>query len=450
VVGLAVAATLTASSATAGSAAPGADATAWAIRIVVPGAAGGATAVVQVPPATGEQTTASFAFPKDGSVVVTGQTSAFANTTVAAHAQATASASVDDVSIFDGEITADSVTAQAAAQTGKASAAGSFGGTAVVNLQALGHRRAHGRVRLGDWGWLTIGANGVDTSAPTGAYGYHGFVTAIDVHLDTSHGGLPAGSEIVLGYAETQVQTAPATPLPLPLAPGGPVPGDRPQLLPKVTGPLIGVPQVITPRIAGGPYVFPVYGPEEFIDTYGAFRGDVEGDYHHGDDIFGKLGQPLVAVANGTLFSVGWNKVGGNRLWLRDRQGNEFYYAHLAAFSTAASNGARVKAGQVIGFMGDTGDAEGTPTHLHFEVHPLGLLYLGYDGAVDPTRYLQSWKRLSTLPYPVAPGWAPSVPGARLLAPMPGAVLLGVSDISSADGLDPASLVRAVRPKKRG
>ena len=40
--------------------------------------------------------------------------------------------------------------------------------------------------------------------------------------------------------------------------------------------------------------------------------------YHHGDDIFGQLGQPLVAVADGTVFSVGWNKVGGNRLWLLD------------------------------------------------------------------------------------------------------------------------------------
>ena len=112
--------------------------------------------------------------------------------------------------------------------------------------------------------------------------------------------------------------------------------------------------------------------------------------YHHGDDIFGELGQPIVALADGTIFSLGWNKIGGNRLWLRDRQGNAFYYAHLSAFSTLVFNGARVKAGQVIGFMGNTGDAEGTPTHLHFEVHPVSLLYLGYDGAIDPTPFLDA------------------------------------------------------------
>ena len=174
---------------------------------------------------------------------------------------------------------------------------------------------------------------------------------------------------------------------------------------------------------------------------YGEIRADVS--YHHGDDIFGELGQPIVALADGTIFSLGWNKIGGNRLWLRDRQGNAFYYAHLSAFSTLVFNGARVKAGQVIGFMGHTGDAEGTPTHLHFEVHPVSLLYLGYDGAIDPTPFLDSARRLQRLPFPIPPGWAPSVTGGNA-APQPGAILLSVSDISSADGLDPESLRRAI------
>ena len=80
----------------------------------------------------------------------------------------------------------------------------------------------------------------------------------------------------------------------------------------------------------------------------------------------------MLAVAGGTIFSVGWNDIGGNRLWLRDTKGNEFYYAHLSAFSTLAVNGAQVQAGDVIGFVGNTGDAAGTPPHLHFEIHPVG------------------------------------------------------------------------------
>ena len=91
--------------------------------------------------------------------------------------------------------------------------------------------------------------------------------------------------------------------------------------------------------------------------------------------------------------------------------------------------------------MGNTGDAEGTPYHLHFEVHPVSLLYLGYDGAVDPTPYLDAWSHQRDLPFPIAAGWVPGVPGGAS-APEPGAILLGMSDISTADGLAPASLRR--------
>jgi hypothetical protein len=418
---------------------PVATARSWAIRIVVPGAAGKSTKLVRSAAADGTYTSASFAYPADGSVIITGATTASASAKVGARTRAVAASGVTDISIFDGEITADSLTARADAATGRLSASGTFGGTRVSNLQALGRRHAPDRMKLGNWGYLTTGGHGVDSSAPEGTKGYHGFVTALDVHLSAAHGGLPAGSEILVGYAEAEVQTAPP---PTPPGQGARLVGDRPQDLPKTEQPLIGVPQLITPPLDGGPYVFPVFGRSSYAAAYGTFRTDVV--YHHGDDILGELGQPVVAMADGTVFSVGWNRDGGNRLWLRDRQGNTFYYAHLAAFSTLVANGARVHAGQVIGFMGDTGDTEGLPAHLHFEVHPVSLLFLGYDGAVDPTTYLRSWRHLVTLPFPVATGWAPSVPG-QAKAPEPGAFLLGVSDISTADGLDPPSLLRAIK-----
>ena len=106
-------------------------------------------------------------------------------------------------------------------------------------------------------------------------------------------------------------------------------------------------------------------------------------------------------------------------------------------------NGAHVRAGQVIGFMGNTGDAEGTPVHLHFEIHPVSLLYLGYDGAVDPTRYLDAWKHQKDLPFPVSASLVAALPGGGS-APEPGAILLGQRDISSADGFDAAALKRAL------
>ena len=151
------------------------------------------------------------------------------------------------------------------------------------------------------------------------------------------------------------------------------------------------------------------------------------------------------SVADGIVYSVGWNDIGGLRLWLQDRAGNEFYYAHLSAFSPLAVNGAQVKAGDVLGFMGNTGDAEHTPYHLHFEIHPASLLYQGYDGAVAPYPYLNAWRRLEDLPLTGVAGWAPFISGSSN-APKPGAILLQARDISSVTGLEPELLRRAMRP----
>jgi murein DD-endopeptidase MepM/ murein hydrolase activator NlpD len=435
--------------------APSAAASAWAIRVTIPSGTGASTSTVSSPPNAAPAAGSSFAFPSDGSVVSAQSTTASAATTIDRNASAKAESDVTGLALWGGEITADAVTARASAGTGYSGAGGNANGSAVTNLKVGGQPVGDAHVALGDWGQLTIGSQGVDRSAPDGAHGYRGFVTEIDIHLTADHGGLPASSEIQIGYAEAAAQTAPpaapveTTPVTTPTgevatteqAPAGDVPSLRSPRGATVTS----SPLTLRPKLTAGHYVFPVYGPSSYIDTFGAARSDVT--YHHGDDIFGQLGQPLVACADGTVFSVGWNKVGGNRLWILDGQGNQFYYAHLSAFSTTAVNGARVKAGQVVGFLGNTGDAEGTPYHVHFEVHPVSLLYLGYDGAVDPTPYLDAWKHQQDLPFPAAAGWAPLVPGGPA-APEPGAILLGMTDISTADGLDPGSLERALTPLK--
>ena len=443
----------------------GASARAFAIRVLVPGQAGSAAGVISSPPDHAAFGSA-FAYPADGSVVTTGAISASAATTSGSSATANATGQVGSLSVFDGEVTATAIEGAARGSTRGRSARGDFSGASVSGLTVLGTAvtaAPNGRFALGDWGYAVTLEQGTDTSAGAGGYqGFHGFVTALAIHVTAPHGGLPAGSEIQVGYAEASVQAS-APPAPKPVVPG-PAPKHEKQKskAPKTrsapepttqsdrgSAPLLQRPIGLQPKLTGGGYVFPVYGPSNFIDTFGAFRGDVAGNWHHGDDIFASLGAPILACADGIVFSVGWNDVGGNRLWLRDEQGNEFYYAHLSAFTPLAKNGRIVKAGDVLGFVGNTGDAQGTPTHLHFEVHPFSLLFMGYDGAVNPTPYLNAWKHLQDVRFSNVAGWLAQT-GISDPAPKPAAILLQVSDISEASGLDPGSLERAMARRTGG
>jgi hypothetical protein len=197
------------------------------------------------------------------------------------------------------------------------------------------------------------------------------------VELATAEGDPPADEE-------PPATTAPAA---APRAPAGPAtPGaEAPPLAatPRLGLPRRPAPPVMIPANAG--YVFPVAGGAAFSDDYGAPRAGT--GWHHGNDLFADTGTPVVAVADGTLSRVGVNTLGGNRLWLTDDRGNTFYYAHLSAYAPEAVEGARVRAGQVIGFVGNTGQAITTPPHLHFEIHP------GDGDAIDPYAYLLAWQR---------------------------------------------------------
>jgi murein DD-endopeptidase MepM/ murein hydrolase activator NlpD len=427
---------------------------------------------VSAPPdTTGPQT--PFAYPADGSVVSVGATSV-ATTASAGDGTASATTSLSGVSVFNDEITADSM-------QGSVTSAGTVGDlsqSGLTNLVVLGapvSAAANARIPLADWGYAVLLAESTQ-AAGSASPSWRGTVTALVVHLDADHGGLTAGSEIRIGYADaysrppapaattttTTTARSPTTrakPARLPHRPRNaqmPAPSlglgaagtDKPGKKKRARGgPLVLTPPSVTPKLTSQGYVFPVYGPSGYGDTFGAPRGDVSGGWHHGDDIFAPLGAPILAVASGTVFSVGWNEIGGWRLWVRDSGGNEFYYAHLSAYTSLAVNGRHVNAGQVLGFVGNTGDAQGTPFHLHFEVHPVSMLFLGYDGAVDPTKYLDAWKRLEDIRIlPAVPLYATqSQAGAATSAPTPGAMLLESSDISTASGLDPGSLRRAMR-----
>lgn len=121
-------------------------------------------------------------------------------------------------------------------------------------------------------------------------------------------------------------------------------------------------------------FVFPVQGEVEFIDSWGYPRmtGTASAHWHQGTDIFAPRGTPLVAAESGELQRIGVASLGGNKLWVKGDSGTEYYYAHLVAFAAGIHDGMRVNAGDVVGYVGDTGNARGTPPHLHFEVHPNG------------------------------------------------------------------------------
>jgi murein DD-endopeptidase MepM/ murein hydrolase activator NlpD len=422
----------------------GATAHAFAIRVTVPGQPTAATPTVSAPDDS-VQFSGSFAYGTDPAtgapIVSTGSANASASAQAGPFAQASASAQVSTLSLFGGEITATTVAAAAHAEHRAGAGKGNVDGTVATGLVALGQPVTGATtVALADWGSLTTAAGSV-TGAP--ASGYGGSVTALQIKLTLDHGGLPAGTTIDVGYAEVAAKASPPEPVP---AKPKKVAKKAPEPLPGF--PPIHAPPTVTPKLTAGGYVFPVYGPSSFVDTFGAARGDISSGWHHGDDIFAPLGAPLLAVATGTVFSVGWNPIGGNRLWLRDGAGNLFYYAHLSAFTPLAVNGSKVNAGDVLGFVGNTGDAQGTPFHLHFEIHPVGLLGEGYDGAVDPTSYLLAWKHLQDVSFAGGGAWAPGQSLGN--APKPGAILLSATDISTADGLVPGSLQRAVRPQSGG
>jgi murein DD-endopeptidase MepM/ murein hydrolase activator NlpD len=430
---------------------------AFAVQVAVPGQSGGATPSVTAPPdAVGVG--GSFAYPADGSVINAGSVTygAFANP--GASATSSASAEISTISIFGGDVTVATVSAKSKASASSKSSSADSAGSTVTGLVIQGQPVTPGSgtsFPIGDWGTVTTMQQGLTSLDTKRSPGTRAYVTGLYARLTAEHYGLPAGTEVMIGYAEAGAKYTPApTVAPKPKPHRRPAPTKQKKKEPQKAkgvgaGPekpnlTIRPPPDVTPRLTAGGYVFPVYGPTSFGDTFGAPRGDIASGWHHGEDIFGQLGEPLLAVADGTVFSVGWNDIGGYRLWLRDKAGNEFYYAHLSAYSPFAVNGEQVKAGTVLGFMGNTGDASTTPYHLHFEIHPVGLLYLGYDGAVRPYPYLLAWQHLQDIDFAQVAGWAPPI-SATSAAPKPGAILLSQRDISTADGLDPDSLKQALK-----
>jgi hypothetical protein len=156
--------------------------------------------------------------------------------------------------------------------------------------------------------------------------------------------------------------------------------------------------------------IFPVVGPGSYTDDFGDARGSGS---HQGNDIMAAKKSVAVAVEAGTVKFWTTSSRAGCMLYLYGKSGTTYLYIHLNNDRTAANDntgacvpgiayarglksGSRVRAGQMVGYVGDSGDADGGSAHLHFEVHP------NDGGAVSPYPYLRKANRLLFAPQPGA------------------------------------------------
>jgi hypothetical protein len=148
--------------------------------------------------------------------------------------------------------------------------------------------------------------------------------------------------------------------------------------------------------------VFPVLGPVTYGDDFGDAR---PGGRHQGIDIVAPKRSLVLAAEAGRVEFWTRSASAGCMLYLHGQSGTDYDYIHLnndrtlkndnrgkcvagTAYAKRLKDGAKVAAGQVIGYVGDSGDANGIHAHLHFELHP------GRKGAVDPYAWLQRATRL--------------------------------------------------------
>lgn len=129
-----------------------------------------------------------------------------------------------------------------------------------------------------------------------------------------------------------------------------------------------------------GPLLVPVQGirSSTLADTWGASRS--QGRTHEGMDIFARCGHPVVSATEGIVMGVGENNLGGLTVRVLGPGGSMHYYAHLSRYGPVRA-GDHVMPGDLIGHVGNTGNASNTPCHLHYGIYLDG-------GARNPYPYL--------------------------------------------------------------
>lgn len=145
------------------------------------------------------------------------------------------------------------------------------------------------------------------------------------------------------------------------------------------------------PSVIAKQLVFPVTGNKSNVGSVWGDERDGGRRKHEGIDIFANKGTPVVAISDGYIEFVGNDNIGGKTVTLQpDDYEWEAYYAHLD--QQYVINGQYVKKGQLLGTVGNTGNAKTTPPHLHFGIYMPG-------GAVDPLPYVKTSPKLSSPVY---------------------------------------------------
>ena len=342
--------------------------------------------------------------PSIASVITSDSTANVAVTADAARGDATTRAA--GITLLDGLITATTITSQAAAGAVTTTEAQSGLQSTVAGLVVAGQpivASPNQIVPIAGVGDLVVEE---EVNAVSGPQSARTFAIALHLRVRQEYRGLPAGTEILVGYADAGA----AVPDPTSLSSAIPSVAPAPAVTPPISigsgnntedpppGGFTTHPPITAEHqqeLLQGGFMFPVLGAtsNDFSNDFGNFRADT--GFHQGIDIFAPAGTPILAINDGVVSSVGWNTLGGRRFWLTDKWGNEYYFAHLSGFSPLAKEGQQVKRGDVIGFVGSSGDAQGGATHLHFEMHP------GGSWAVPPYAYVMTW--LTGVQQPVDP-----------------------------------------------
>jgi len=179
---------------------------------------------------------------------------------------------------------------------------------------------------------------------------------------------------------------------------------------------LVAVPLAASPASAAvvKPIVFPVKGTVTYTDTFGACRDGCT-RYHEGEDLMGKKMLPLVAAVDGVVYRLTFNNTstGGNSVVIKGADGWTYHYLHVnndtpgtddgkatraQAFPDNIVLGASVVRGQVVGYLGDSGNAEDAGSHLHFEIREPAApgSYTGV--AINPYESLKAAERAAAVP----------------------------------------------------